>query len=57
MALAAPRLRDRLAFLWDALAPRGEAPAGGFRPAEAGRRTVVLLDHALRQARERRRVS
>ena len=57
MALAAPRLRDRLAFLWDALAPRGEAPEGGFRPADASRRTVVLIDHALRQARERRRAS
>jgi hypothetical protein len=54
MALSAPRVLDRLWFLMDALAPRGErAPAAG---ATAGlpRRAVVLLDGAARQLRERR---
>ena len=55
MALGARSLRDRLRFLIDALAPRGEAPAAGRRPADLPRRVVVLLDGAMRQMRERRR--
>jgi hypothetical protein len=55
MALAAPRLADRLRFLFDALAPAGEAPAEGWRAADLPRRTVVLLDGAAREIRQRRR--
>jgi hypothetical protein len=55
VALAAPRLRDRAAFLLDALLPGGEAPADGWRPADLPRRTVVLLDGAVRAMRHRGR--
>jgi hypothetical protein len=55
VALAAPRLRDRAAYLLDALLPAGEAPAAGWRAADLPRRTVVLLDGAMRSMRHRRR--
>jgi len=55
VALAAPRLRDRAAFLLDALLPGGEAPADGWRAADLPRRTVVLLDGAVRSMRDRGR--
>jgi hypothetical protein len=55
MALAAPRLRDRLRFLIDAIAPGGEAPPDGWNATHIPRRTAVLLDGAARERRERRR--
>ena len=55
MALSAPRLLDRMRFLFDALFPAGERPLEGFRAQDIPRRTVVLLDGAARQLRARRR--
>ena len=55
VALAAPRLRDRAAYLLDALLPAGEAPADGWRAVDLPRRTVVLLDGAVRSMRHGRR--
>jgi len=54
MALSAPRLRDRLRFVLDALLPGGEAPRGRWQPADVPRRAVVLLDGVLRRRDERR---
>lgn len=54
MAFSARSLRDRLRCLFDALAPRGEAPAGGRTAADLKHRAVLLLDGAMRQMRERR---
>jgi hypothetical protein len=54
MALGARSLRDRLRFLFDAVAPRGEAQPLGRTAADLPRRAVVLLDGAMRQMRERR---
>jgi len=54
MALSAPRLRDRLRFVIDALLPGGEAPHGRWQPADVPRRAVVLLDGALRRSGDRR---
>jgi hypothetical protein len=56
VALAAPRLRDRAAYLMDALLPGGEAPADGWRAGDLPRRTAVLIDGAVRSMRDRRRV-
>jgi hypothetical protein len=55
VALAAPRLKDRAAFLLDALLPAGEAPAEGWRASDLPRRTVTLLDGAVRSMRDRGR--
>ena len=55
VALAAPRLRDRAAYLMDAILPGGEAPADGWRARDLPRRTVVLIDGAVRSMRDRRR--
>ena len=54
VALAAPRLRDRAAYLMDALLPGGEAPADGWRAVDLRRRTAVLIDGAVRSMRHRR---
>jgi hypothetical protein len=54
MALAAPRFLDRLRFILDALVPAGEAPPSGWSAAELPRRSVILLDGAVRRMRERR---
>jgi len=54
MALAAPRFIDRLLFILDAMAPRGESRTVGRATAGLSRRAVVLLDGAARQVRERR---
>lgn len=54
MALAAPRFIDRLRFLADAFAPRGEAPAGGWTVRDLRKRSVVLLEGAARQVNARR---
>jgi hypothetical protein len=54
MALTAPRLRDRLRFVVDALLPRGEAPGGHWRPADLPQRAVVLFDGVVRRRRDRR---
>jgi hypothetical protein len=54
MALSAPRLRDRLRFVLDALLPGGEAPHGRWQPADVPRRAVVLVDGALRRRGDRR---
>jgi hypothetical protein len=56
MALAAPRLRDRLLFLWDAILPHGEV-RGRFPAAGLPRRAVVLLDGAARRRADRREAS
>jgi len=54
MALSAPRLRDRLRFLVDALLPGGEAPHGRWQPTDVPQRAVVLIDGALRRRGDRR---
>jgi hypothetical protein len=56
MTLAAPSLRDRLRFLWDALLPPGESPEGPWGRASAiPARGATLLREAARQLHERRR--
>jgi putative nucleotidyltransferase-like protein len=55
MALTAPRLRDRVRFVLDALLPGGEAPGGRWQPADVPRRAVTLVDGAVRSHLERGR--
>jgi hypothetical protein len=56
MTLAAPSLRDRVRFLWDALLPAGEAPSGGWeRTTAIPARTASLVRQAARQIGARRR--
>ena len=54
MALAAPRLGDRLRFLFDALLPEGEHGRGIERLKAAPRRGVVFFEEAARERRARR---
>ena len=54
MALEAPGLKERVRFLWDALLPGGETPAGGWTARGLGRRTAAILDGAARRVAARR---
>jgi hypothetical protein len=51
MALAAPRLGDRLRFFFDALLPGGETASGPARLAALPRRGVAILEDAARRRR------